>query len=1038
MAWFRRTALAVGLIVGLPLSVVARTAAEIKAEMDRLQEAAQEAFVARETKKGQALIARMQSLIPSFVEASKREAMAKAGLAVDAAKARATPAKASSGGSPTGASLTPSTPAARSGPSGDLAASSEPPATPECTTLLTDLKIRDPATAAMVQAVKSRADLDLDVYLEAARRSFEENQRRMGGSLRLEDSPDALRVAEDLGREMASLGLGAWAGDLTWDEAVGYLGKGQVERGFNAMEQVAAKQLGMSRAGVQMSLAQAYLQMADNTDRALVLVSEVRHAADAWICGRRSRGPSGPLGAVARANALQTWRAMLRGSDALLAQILARRGELSSLRRLAEEAEARAVAARKREDPTQVMTWAFAFGRELTLSTVWRYLGDALADRRPSEAEEAWRKALAVLDAVGAAMEEAGVSGAVLRTAPEAHRARWSAYLYARLGDLAAATRAFERHDAQVKLYHQQNPTAPPIGLYARAWLEFADLKIQAGDLAGAQALASRARGWFDDESHYAGNPEYRSLGWKPDAALARIHALAGRPKEAIEAGQRAIEELERQYRSIRSGSLKSEFLKVEEVRTTYRRLISDLLSAGRKDEALAYLERSKSAALLDMLKGVPLQDRSRWPQTLLDEEQRIESRMRKLQRTRDGGGPAGTRSIATPEDAARLEGEIEQVRWEYELFLRQVAEVVQGAATTESSKATDRVWYRSPDELKAAAARRPGRVLVEYFDAGDQLFAFVLRGGEMHVVDCGSTDTLRKEARRLRRYVAAKSRRWEKPAATLYQALVEPWAAQLAGAAEVVLVPTDFLYGLPFAAFLDGQGRSFAEGRALSVTSQASLLAEPGEAPDLPPGRLVYGDPDGSLPNARVEAEQVAALCAGREGCRVLYGDAATESDLKQTLGHGAPGPRPGVLHLATHGLLESGWGLFSSLVMAPDETDDGSLRVAEVFSDLDLRETPVVVLSACNTALGEAGGGDEVVGLARGFQYAGARWVIASLWEVDDAASAAWMTAFHRALGEGQAPDVAVTMAGASVRQAKADWAHPYYWAAFAAMRR
>ena len=95
-------------------------------------------------------------------------------------------------------------------------------------------------------------------------------------------------------------------------------------------------------------------------------------------------------------------------------------------------------------------------------------------------------------------------------------------------------------------------------------------------------------------------------------------------------------------------------------------------------------------------------------------------------------------------------------------------------------------------------------------------------------------------------------------------------------------------------------------------------------------------------------------------------------------------------------------------------------------------------MVLSACNTAVGETRGGDEVAGLARAFQYAGAEWVVASLWEVSDAASAALMVELHRALAAGQPVDRALRAAQQALPQQNEDWSHPYFWAAFAAYRR
>ncbi|MCP4707471.1 MAG: CHAT domain-containing protein, partial [Planctomycetes bacterium] len=85
-----------------------------------------------------------------------------------------------------------------------------------------------------------------------------------------------------------------------------------------------------------------------------------------------------------------------------------------------------------------------------------------------------------------------------------------------------------------------------------------------------------------------------------------------------------------------------------------------------------------------------------------------------------------------------------------------------------------------------------------------------------------------------------------------------------------------------------------------------------------------------------------------------------------------------------------------------------------------------------ACETALGEQSRGDELVSLSRAFLYAGTPVVVASLWPVEDEATAALMTAFHQHFQAGMSPAAALTEAQAKIRE-QSDWAAPYYWAGF-----
>jgi CHAT domain-containing protein len=140
-------------------------------------------------------------------------------------------------------------------------------------------------------------------------------------------------------------------------------------------------------------------------------------------------------------------------------------------------------------------------------------------------------------------------------------------------------------------------------------------------------------------------------------------------------------------------------------------------------------------------------------------------------------------------------------------------------------------------------------------------------------------------------------------------------------------------------------------------------------------------------------------------------------------------------VLHFATHGLLNSRHpelsGLVLSLVDREGRPQDGFLAAHEIYR-MKL-EADLVVLSACETALGTEIRGEGLIGLARAFMYAGAPRVVASLWRVPDTATAELMKRFYRAmLVEGLRPAAALHRAQQSLRQ-DPRWAHPYYWAGF-----
>ena len=140
-------------------------------------------------------------------------------------------------------------------------------------------------------------------------------------------------------------------------------------------------------------------------------------------------------------------------------------------------------------------------------------------------------------------------------------------------------------------------------------------------------------------------------------------------------------------------------------------------------------------------------------------------------------------------------------------------------------------------------------------------------------------------------------------------------------------------------------------------------------------------------------------------------------------------------ILHVVTHGVLDDERpelsGLVLSLVDADARPVDGFVSLADIYK---LRApVDLVVLSACHTALGQKLRGEGLIGLTRGFMYAGASGVVASLWRVDDRATAELMKHFYtNMLQRGMGPSAALRAAQNEIRS-QPKWSSPYYWAGF-----
>lgn len=183
-------------------------------------------------------------------------------------------------------------------------------------------------------------------------------------------------------------------------------------------------------------------------------------------------------------------------------------------------------------------------------------------------------------------------------------------------------------------------------------------------------------------------------------------------------------------------------------------------------------------------------------------------------------------------------------------------------------------------------------------------------------------------------------------------------------------------------------------------------------------------------LPGTRREAAGIAALIPESNRKQALDFDASRATLSSPEIGQYR------ILHLATHGLLNTEHpelsGVALSLIDRNGKPQDGFIRLHEVYN-MKL-STDLVVLSACQTALGKDIQGEGLVGLARGFMYAGAPRVLASLWKVDDRATAELMKLFYAAmLGPQALPPAAALRSAQLALSARKGFEDPAFWAAF-----
>ena len=215
---------------------------------------------------------------------------------------------------------------------------------------------------------------------------------------------------------------------------------------------------------------------------------------------------------------------------------------------------------------------------------------------------------------------------------------------------------------------------------------------------------------------------------------------------------------------------------------------------------------------------------------------------------------------------------------------------------------------------------------------------------------------------------------------------------------------------------------------RVLEKRQRARVLPSEGERSAIEAGVAESGTRIPRLHFSRREAEAISS--ASRTGVMK-----ALDFEASRAMATNPELARYRIIHFATHGVLNNKHpelsGLLLSLVDRHGKPQDGFLRLHEIYN-LNL-PADLVVLSACQTALGKEIRGEGLVGLTRGFMYAGAARVVASMWKVDDAATAELMARFYRAMLTDRlsAPE-ALRAAQIQIRS-QSRWREPYYWAGF-----
>jgi CHAT domain-containing protein len=577
----------------------------------------------------------------------------------------------------------------------------------------------------------------------------------------------------------------------------------------------------------------------------------------------------------------------------------------------------------------------------------------------------------------------------------------------------------------------------------AEAQYELGSLHLTEGRLDAAAAALGRA----EQLARSVGDPLRRAA---VSSRLAELEVERGRPAAALEQIGEALRLQEAARSQLVEPDLRSSFL--ARWRDDYDlaidislRLAASEPGAGHERAAFELSEAAHARTLTELLAEARVDVRHDLSPELQEAERQADRKLTSVQNELT----ALFRGPAPADRVERLRRELEEARARRDAVEREIR--VRHLRYAE-------IRYPEPPSLEQVQDELPaGTALVEYALGERSSAIFVVTRQDLFALPLPPAREIAERVAEVRRLLREPSPlyrpRLSRALDELTALLITPVAGRLAEVDSLLVVPDRDLFYLPFEALGDPLAPQLGPGgllRRWTVTYLPSaavlqhlrrparsdwqrdllVFADPppvttppaealrgGELPE-----IVAGETLPSLPGARREAMRIAALFPP-DRVDLYLGAEALESRLKRTTASAR------WLHIATHGVIDVVDAAGSYVQLASDSDDDGRLYLDEVF-DLEL-DVELVVLSGCDTALGPRLAGEGLLGLARGFLYAGAQDLVVSLWPVSDTATEELMFNFYRQLQDGRS--TADAMRAAKLARLDDGGADTFHWAPF-----
>jgi len=442
-----------------------------------------------------------------------------------------------------------------------------------------------------------------------------------------------------------------------------------------------------------------------------------------------------------------------------------------------------------------------------------------------------------------------------------------------------------------------------------------------------------------------------------------------------------------------------------------YELLLEELFREGKIEEAFDLSERVKARSFLDVVAGQSVK--------VKDKDLEVIAKINSWEREKALLEAKKAEVAADPVASWKITEELTQVAKKLDLLYQELQV---------SSPELLSLVAVSPLPLKAMQKSIPEDVVVlNYFVLPDHTLVWVVTTSTLQGFDLPVGEEVLHEKVVLLRDKLADAHKSDFVPLTdfLCQAIFTPLREHLQGKKKVLCIPHRSLSFVPFQVFtrenryLIGE-YCFFYAPSLNIYSYSLQKEAHPSISFLAFGNPRYPDPNTQpLPGAEEEVKEISRWF---RNSRILLGEEATESAFYRLA------KEANIIHLSTHGSANERFPLLSTILLAPDDANDGYLLASEVFATP--LQADLMVLSACQTALGRYSTTEGLIGFTRSFFYAGVSSLIASLWSVSDLSTKDLFVCFYRYLLGGLPKAEALWRAQMEVANR---YGHPYYWAPF-----